>query len=344
MPLRETLEKIRTLPTPPNEETVKMWIMVPILQELGWPSYDVHWEYPVGRGKGRVDAALEGPKGVAAFIEAKAPGHSLADHVEQVLTYAFQEGANICALSTGLEWWLYLPAETDYPFDERRFAELHLKKDPVEQLAVDFEAFLGREPLESGEAVKKARQVLKARRDAEHLDKEVPVIWRGMLTAPDEELIELVSKRVYEKTNLRPDKRQVEAIFGARVSQTTYPKSASKVDKEIKVGKKSGKALPPKGMKLWGQYYEVKYWIDILNTVVDTLYGRHRENFEPAFKLNYKGQPYVSRNASDIDRPRRVNDRALYLDRNIGHQEVKKRAKEFLEAFGYKSSDLEVFE
>lgn len=340
MPLRETLEKIRTLPTPPNEETVKMWIMVPILQELGWPSYDIHWEYAVSRGKGRVDAALKGPRGVAVFIEAKAPGHSLDDHVEQVLGYAFHDGANICALTTGLEWWLYLPAETDYPFDERRFAELRLTKDPVEQLAVDFEAFLSKERLVSGEAERRAKQVLKARREAEHLDKEVPAIWRGMLTAPDEELIELVSKRVYEKTNLRPAKQQVEAILRALVPQTTYPQSEIKVDE-----KKSSKASPPKGMKLWGQYQEVRYWIDILNDVVDALYERHGKNFEPAFKLiNYRGEPYVSRNTSDIERARQVNDRKLYLDRNVGRSEVIQRANEFLEAFGYKSSDLEIFE
>ena len=325
MPLRETLEKIRTLPTPPNEETVKMWIMVPILQELGWPSYDVHWEYPVGRGKGRVDAALEGPKGVAAFIEAKAPGHSLDEHVERVLDYALQEGANICALTTGLEWRLYLPSELGYSFEERRFAELRLKEDPVGQLADDFMTFLGKERLMNGEAERRAKQVLHVRRELEHLDKEVPAIWRGMLAAPDEDLIELVSKRVYERTNYRPTGIQVEAALKGATS-------------------KSGRALPPKGMKLWGQYQEVKSWISILNIVVDALYERHGENFEPAFKLNYRGEPYVSRNASDIDRPRQVNNRALYLDRNLGHQEIKQRANEFLEAFGYKSSDLEIFE
>lgn len=325
MPLRETLEKIRTLPTPPNEETVKMWIMVPILQELGWPSYDVHWEYPVARGKGRVDAALEGPKGVAAFIEAKTPGHSLDEHIERVLGYALQEGANICALTTGLEWWLYLPAESGYSFEERLFAKMRLKEDPVGQLADDFITFLGRERLVSGEAERRAKQVLHVRRELEHLDKEVPAIWRGMLAAPDEELIELVSKRVYEKTNFRPTDIQVEAALKGATS-------------------KSGRALPPKGMKLWGQYQEAKSWIAILNIVVDALYERHGENFEPALKLNYRGEPYVSRNASDIDRPRQVNNRALYLDRNLGHQEIKQRANEFLEAFGYKPSDLEVFE
>lgn len=329
MPLRETLEKIRTLPIPPNEETVKMWIMVPILQELGWPSYDIHWEYAVGRGKGRVDAALKGPRGSAVFIEAKTPGHSLDDHVERVLGYAFQEGANICALTTGLEWWLYLPAELGYNFEERRFAELRLKEDPVGQLVDDFITFLSKERLVSGEAERRAKQVLHVRRESEHLYKEVPAIWRGMLAAPDEELIELVSKRVYEKTNFRPTGKQVEVALKGATSDST---------------RKSGRALPPKGMKLWGQYQEAKYWIDILNDVVDALYERHGENFEPAFKLKYKGQPYVSRTASNIFRPRQVNNRALYLDRNVGRSEVIQRVNELLEAFGYKTSDLEIFE
>ena len=450
MPLSETLRKIRESPPPANEETAKMRILVPILRELGWDSLDqdVQWEYPVGRGKGRVDAALTSPKGVAAFIEAKVPGSRLDDHVEQVLRYAFEEGANICALTTGLEWWLYLPAETNYNFDERRFAELRLKKDPVEQLATDFAAFLGKETLLDGEAEKKAKQVLKARREAEQVDKEVPGIWREMLTTPDEELIELVSKRVYEKTNLRPTPRQVVTALTGRLSPpSTSPRrpidppikkrklpstpapsrptairlgegaeaqpvksnadvlryviegllergetefenipgiggitrtpNRSKMKNYCQVGTTGiyfvtgagrdyiedafqlmehfsyvrenieiiyGKVPPPNGMKLWGKYYQVKSWISILDIVVDSLYERHGHNFEPGLKLRNKRGPYISRESSDIKRPRQVGERDLYLDRNVDYLAVKERAKELLEAFGYKASDLEIIE
>lgn len=444
MPLRDTLEAIRNGPTPGNEEAAKMWILVPILQDLGWQPFDIQWEYQVGRSKGRVDAALTGPKGVAAFIEAKAPGSRLDDHVEQVLRYAFQEGANICALTTGLEWWLYLPTEMDYKFDERRFAELRLKDDPVEQLATDFAAFLGKETLLDGEAEKKAKQVLKARRDAEQVDKEVPGIWREMLATPDEELIELVSKRVYEKTNLRPTPHQVTTVLTGRStppsirprrpvdppnkerkppSDTSRPTAIRlwgetqpvksnaailrcvidgllergetkfenipgiggitrtpykpKMKDYYQVGSTGiyfttgkgkavlkdayrllehfgythsdleilyGKMPPPKGMKLWGTYHQVKSWISILDIVVDSLYERHGHNFELGFNLRNNRGPYISQNASDIERPRQVGERDLYLDRNIGNLEVKKRAKELLEAFGYKASDLEIIE
>ena len=343
MPLSDTLRKIRESPTPANEETAKMRILVPILRELGWDSLDqdVQWEYQLSRNRGRVDAALMGSKGPAAFIEAKAPGQRLNDHVEQVLGYAFQEGANICALTTGLEWWLYLPSETEYLFDERRFAELSLKDDPVEQLATDFAAFLGREPLLDGGAEKKAKQVLKARREAEHLDKEIPGVWSEMLAAPDEELIELVSKRVYEKTNLRPTPRQVATALKGR---PTPPSSIShrRVESPKKEHKQPTGTPKPTSIKLWDKHYQVKYWIDVLDIVVDSLYERHEQNFEPGLNLRNNRGPYVSRNASDIARPRRVGKRALFLDRNIGHSEVKERAKELLEAFGYKSSDLEI--
>ena len=318
-----------------------MWIMAPILQDLGWQPYDIQWEYQVGQSKGRVDAALMGEKGAAAFIEAKAPGSRLGQYVEQVLGYAFQEGANICALTTGLEWWLYLPAETDYNFDERRFAELRLKDDPVEQLATDFAAFLGREPLLDGEAEKKAKQVLKARREAEHLDKEVPGVWREMLAVPDEELIELVSKRVYEKTNLRPTPQQVTSALKGSLPPPSDGSYRS-VDSSSKGGKQSTGTTKPTAIKLWDNHYQVKSWIGILDIVVDSLYERHGQNFEPALNLRTKRGPYVSRISSDIARPRRVGNRELFLDRNIDHLTIKGRARELLEVFGYKSSDLEI--
>lgn len=340
MPLRATLETIRTLSTPANEETAKMWILVPILQDLGWQTYDVHWEYSVGRGKGRVDAALKGPRGVAAFIEAKGPGHKLDDHVEQVLNYAFQEGANICALTTGLEWWLYLPAETDYPFHERRFAELRLQKDPVEQLAVDFEAFLGREPLVNGGAVQKAKQVLKARREAEHLDKEVPAIWRGMLTDPDEDLIGLVSKRVYERTNLRPTNKQVISVLMETPASPAKSSSRPPDKPEPKKKKSSQGNAKPYKISLWGQEQSVRSNTDVLRCVIDGLVARNETAFDTITTIGS-----IARNP-DREQSRnyhRAGSTDVYFSIKKRSEHLIEDSYRLLEHFSYPRSDLKVW-
>lgn len=326
MPLRETLEAIRNGPTPGNEESAKMWILSPILQDLGWRPYDVQWEYQVGRGKGRVDAALTGPKGAAAFIEAKAPGSRLDDHVEQVLGYAFQEGVNICALTTGLEWWLYLPAERGYQFDDRRFAKLHLKENPVEQLATDFAAFLGKEKLLSGEAEKKAKQVLKAHHDEVRLDKEVRRIWREMLNAPDEELIELVSKRVYEKTNLRPIPYQVTTVL----KDSPSPKSSTEPS--------GSPTKRPVHIKLFGDYYKVNLWNEVIKRVADVLYERRRSDFDRVLNLGM----FASRNPNKFRYAYEVDDSGIFVSTNLNAQHIEKGSRKFLEELGYHSTELEI--
>ena len=101
-----------------------MYIIVPILASLGWdPSgREVLYEYSVGGKKdaGRVDIALKNSDQVVALIEAKAPGSDLSSHVRQVLGYAFHEGVDICVLTTGLEWWLYLPRDSGPPPERRQ--------------------------------------------------------------------------------------------------------------------------------------------------------------------------------------------------------------------------------
>ena len=43
------------------------------------------------------------------LIEVKRVGSDLDEHQEQLLRYAFDEGVQLAALTTGLVWWLYLP-------------------------------------------------------------------------------------------------------------------------------------------------------------------------------------------------------------------------------------------
>ncbi len=195
MSLRDTLERIRSSPTPNNEETAKFQILAPVLADLSWDPFgqEVRWEHPVGGKKsgGRADIALEAENHIQALIEVKAPGANLNHHVEQVLGYAFFEGVSICVLTDGLHWWLYCPLESG-PHEERRFAVPNLVTDPVDQICDDLNTFLGRESLVSGQAVRQAKQVRRALREAARLEKEMPAIWQRMLDEPDDELVELI--------------------------------------------------------------------------------------------------------------------------------------------------------
>ena len=427
MHLSETLRKIRESPPPANEVTATMRILVPILRDLGWDSLepDVLWEYQLRRIEGRVDVALMGSMGPVAFIEAKAPGSHLDDHVEKVLGYAFQEGANICALTTGLEWRLYLSDEEDYDVDERRFAELHLKNDPVEQLSTDFAAFLGREPLLDGEAEKKAQRVLKARREAERLDKEVPRIWGEMLATPDAELIDLVSKRVYDKTNLSPNPHQVTSVLEGTATPSGMPRPTairlwgethvvnsyadilervieglcvnhnedivrrdavarnaevktnfdifsivnacflledykhSSIDLEILFdkgfsvpaisirssscvrstkGSKPSVSVRPVGIRLFGKYYKVKRWNEVIKRVADVLYERRRSDFDRVLNLG----TFASRNPNQFRSAYEVGDSGIFVSTNLNSKLIEKGSRKFLEELGYHSTELEI--
>ena len=220
MSLEALLGKIRTAPAPPNEEAAKFQAIAPILGCLGWDQTDGSeflLEHCVGGKKGgRVDIALRATtrrtSRVVALIEAKAPGSSLEQHVAQVLSYAFHDGVAVCVLTTGIEWWLFLPGVDGDPL-QRRFAALHLQKDPVDSVARSLRDFLDKEALASGTAQAKAKKALQATLDAARLRTEAPGVWERMRTGPDNDLVSLVAAKVREELGLDAHNEQVAAVL-----------------------------------------------------------------------------------------------------------------------------------
>ncbi|MCY3851755.1 MAG: hypothetical protein OXF75_13295 [Acidimicrobiaceae bacterium] len=356
MSLEEHLERIRSRTVPPNEESAKFQIIAPILESLGWSPSDGSeflLEYPVGGKRGgRVDIALRsiarGQSRLLALIEAKAPGSDLSQHVGQVLGYAFHEGVDVCVLTTGLEWQLFLPRESGEPM-QRRFAVLDLLNDPAEQVAEDLRAFLTKEALTKGRAEKKAKSVLKARLDADRLQSEIPKIWDRMLRGPDEELVELVGSRVYEKLNLRPHRDQVIAALGGgpvpmaleTPAQQTPEVSGPKPSNEGRPSRRS--KVPPTSIVLWGVPYQVARHKDVLCQVVDCLYERHaNDNFDRILELRGRQKPYAALTPDGMHAHHRVKSSRYFLDAHGSAADLRRRAELFLATFGYDKSDLEV--
>ena len=347
MSLQETLRKIRSAPVPNNEETAKFQILAPVLNGLGWDPFgqEVLYEHAVGgKGGGRVDIALDGPDHIVALIEAKAPGQDLTKHVDQVIRYAFHQGVDICALTTGLEWWLYLPMEKGPP-DKRLFATLQIRKDRMEQLADDLTTFLGRQNLLSGQARRKAKQVLKARHLADHMNTELPKVWKSMLAGPDDDLVELVRQRAYEKLDLRPDQQQVAAVLAGSPVPTVVLSEQFTPTPEPTPQKPAPKPTPstkPTGIRLWGDRYEVKLWKDVVPLVAGALHRRHATVFDRVLTLRGTKRPYASYNPADLYRPGQAGSSGIYLETHGSSAAVKKRAAKLLELFGHPASDLEI--
>lgn len=265
MSLRDTLDNIRSSSVPSNEQEAITEILL-VVQGLGWdPLNDVKQEYSVSGG--RIDIALLGPERVLAFIEAKAPRVDLIHHVEQVVKYAFRQGVDICVLTNGLEWWLYVPMER-VPFEDRQFVTLKTREDPIWQLAERLDNYLGKESLLSGRALTAAQEALEKKRSDCRLGEAIPETWRAMLAEPDDDLVELVRERVHEKEGIRPTKERVAEVVQRPV------KLASPRVPPPEVGR------PPSSpgyirFRLWDETNEVTSWIRVFLFVLVELHKKH---------------------------------------------------------------------
>ena len=348
---------VRSGPTPPNEETAKFQIIAPVLQGLGWNPFsgtEVLYEHSVetAKGSGRVDIALIGHRHSVAHIEMKAPGKDLKPYVKQALGYAFDEGVDICALTTGLEWQLYLPREAG-PHKQRLFTTLNVKHDPIDQLAKDLDTFLGKENLLSGRSEQRAKEVLEARRQAHHLNTKLPEVWSRMVRGPDGKLVELFIERAYEELNLRPTAEQVKAVLrGSPVPAVTVPqpdphprnpqrKQAPQDSQPKRRSRRPGAKIV--AYELWDERYEVKTWNGMLVGVAEALYRRHSTNFDRVLTLRGRKHPYASRRKDDIQsNPKAVGTSGIYIETHGNSEAVTRRAAQLLELFGHPAEDLRI--
>lgn len=332
---------------PANEQETITTILM-ILRDLGWDPFgeEVRQEFAVGGG--RVDIALIALSRAVAFIEAKAPRENLSRHVEQVVKYAFHEGVDICALTNGSEWWLYLPMER-VPFEQRRFAVLKIQQDRIEVLVDNFETFLGKESLLSRQAKKRAKRALQAQREAEYLTTELPKVWNQMLTGPDGELVELIGKRAYEKLSLRPAQERIAALLGgspqplmASDSSTPTPgEGLSRPTPEPTVTRK------PIGVRIRGERCYIKHWkegIDVVRRVAEVLYQLHGPDFERRLLAHRtsSGNPIASRNQDELRSPTRVGSTELFVETDLNTTQMLSRASFLLRLVHKEGSDIEM--
>ena len=171
----------------PNEQAISQGVVLRVLRELGWDTYDTNVVWPEYQTReGRVDFALCHPSSKPViFIEVKHVGNA-EGAVQQALLYAFQCGVPFVVLTDGRTWSFSLLAEQG-DYEERRVYRLDLYERSPSEAAEAFRRYLARENVASGESLAIART--EARRIQEnHRNRVANEIEQEQLQYPINEL------------------------------------------------------------------------------------------------------------------------------------------------------------
>ena len=202
----------------PNEQAISQGIVLRVLQELGWDTWDTTLVWPEFQtGEGRADFALCHPSSKPAlFIEVKRPGKA-EDAVRQALEYAFHAGVPFVVLTDGKTWSFYLPAEQG-SYEDRRVYKLDLFERAPSEAAETLGRYLTRSKVESGEALENARKEYRSRSRKSQARAAIPDAWHELVEKGDELLVDLLSSAVESKVGVRPEDDDV-AEFLARLGR-----------------------------------------------------------------------------------------------------------------------------
>jgi len=188
-----------------NEAAVSQGVVLPILNDLGWPVFDtglVIPQYPLeGR---RVDYALcSRPDRPVIFVEVKAIGK--ADGADrQLFEYAFHKGVPLAILTDGKEWHFYLPAE-EGEYQERRVYKLDIIEREPTDIARYFERYLKYDRVCSGEALEAARSDYQDVSRRRKIKATLPKAWVRLIEERDEILLELLAEKVEDLCGYKPE-------------------------------------------------------------------------------------------------------------------------------------------
>jgi|GEM_PF-2068643 len=207
--------RLRKLPSLASydEAATKQAIILPILQELGWETYnidEVRPEYSI-QGK-RVDYALSVNGNVKFFIEVKKPGEDLEKHQEQLLQYAFREGVNLAAMTNGITWLFFMPLK-EGSWEVRRFYAIDIQEQAPSDIADKFNELLGKENVRSGKALSSAEAIYQSAKRAKTLRIKLPEAWNKMIADRPPFLLEGLADTTERISGFRPSEDDIRTFL-----------------------------------------------------------------------------------------------------------------------------------
>lgn len=229
-----------------DEVSTKQAIILPILQLLGWNTYDIEEvapEFPVDGRK--VDYCLRLKDASEVFIEVKRIGTDLDDHEKQLLDYSFKHGVELATLTNGIMWIFYLPTRKG-DWKTRRFYSIDIIEQEASDVSSKFTDLLSKDSIRSGKAVEHAESIYKSKLKTKAIKATLPEAWNKVITDPDNLLINLLLETTEKLCGFKPDVADVNRFLENHKPQFSVYQS---VEDNVSLAKEKPIEQSDKGQK-----------------------------------------------------------------------------------------------
>jgi len=286
-----------------DEAAVSLGIVIPVLQDLGWPVRNMTVVTPQYSIQGRrVDYALIGRYGTpSVLLEVKRVGRIEVGE-EQLFAYAFRQGTPIIALTDGRRWRLYLTTGQG-SFEDRCFSVVDLVEGDPEQGASALRRYLSREEVLDGQAKKHAEADLESRWHERRAEEALPSVWDRLAEDREGPLVELVRSRVRDECGIAPSAESVVRFL--RDTRTERPPAPT--PRPAPAPRPAPTPTPPQGgasFTFRGTTLSFRTNTELLAAVFSDLAQRD-ESFLERFAATQSGRKRVSRTPDGLDPGRR---------------------------------------
>ena len=235
-----------------------------------------------------------------------------------------------------MTWWLYLPLKKG-SWEDRRFCIIDIDDQDISQVGKWFIEFLGRNNVQSGSAVEAAERRLDSLRDEGVIRQTLPRAWERLINDKDDRLVDLIAAQVETLCGLRPVPEMVLGFLDDLAkSMPSTPRPGSSVDVPLDPPRPVGALNTPRdvaskqsarrrlgklaGFRFQGEPFTVGKWYELIQTLSEVIYGRHKSDFDRVQTLRGYRRVYYSLNPEDHRQPRPVGNSGYYVETHWGRQ------------------------
>jgi hypothetical protein len=322
-----------------NESQTRQFVIDRLLTSLGWNLFspqEVQPDYKVGNDI--VGYALYPGTPDAVFVQTKRPGANLENNFRRLLICCAQQDVNLGILTNGRSWWLFLPRYDGPPENggltwmEKRFAEVDIVGQRPRDVQNAFLDFLDKDKVTSGEAVALGQSRIDEREKKATADKGIIEAWNNIVSSPDDELIELLTKKTNEVCGVNPSLPSVKKFFqqqGSKIKASSAPPAPAS---SLSVARSGGNRV---SWAFGAESAESKNWRSALTEFCELILDRHPQDFERVLDVKGNKYSYFSRSESDLKGPKPIGDSGYFVATNHGPNQMIKICNKVAMRFGY---------